>query len=54
MAGKQKSTIAKAQTTFLKALRDFEKTVAGLVSSPMPKRKAKKKSASRRKTKGGR
>jgi hypothetical protein len=52
MAAKKNTTLAKAQTTFLKALRDFEKTVAGLVSSPVPKSKktTKRKSKARRKT----
>jgi hypothetical protein len=45
MAKRKMGTLAKAQARFMRAMRDFEKAVAGMVSSPTPKakRKAKKK-----------
>jgi hypothetical protein len=52
MAAKKKGTLAKAQGKFLKALRDFEKTVAGMVTSPAPKSKAKKKAKRKTKARG--
>ena len=57
MAGKKKGTFASAQTALVKALRNMEKTVAGMVPSigsgkAATKRKAK--SAKKRKTKSGR
>jgi hypothetical protein len=49
MAKKQMGTIAKARARFLSAMRDFEKAVAGLVSSPAPKAKKAKRKAKRTK-----
>lgn len=44
MAAKKKSTLARAQAGLTQALKDFEKTVVGMVSSP-PAKKAKKAKA---------
>jgi len=43
MAAKKKSTFAKAQSTLVKALRDMETTVAGMMSSGPTKKKTAKK-----------
>ncbi len=48
MAAKKKGTIERAQDALLRAMRDFEKAVSGMMGSPAPK-KAKKKA--KRKTK---
>jgi hypothetical protein len=49
MAAKKKGTLARAQSTFLKALRDFEETIAGMVSSPSQTAEPKTKKAKARK-----
>jgi hypothetical protein len=48
MAKRKTGTLAKAQARFLRAMRDFEKAVAGMVTSPAPK--AKRKAKQTRKT----
>jgi hypothetical protein len=49
MATRSKTTFAKAQAGLSRALRDFEKTVIGLVSSPPAKKPRKAKIAKTRK-----
>jgi hypothetical protein len=51
MAKRQTGTLAKAQARFLRAMRDFEKAVAGMVTSPTPKAKRKAKRTRKRSTK---
>jgi hypothetical protein len=55
MAKRKMGTLAKAQARFMRAMRDFEKAVAGFVSSPTPKAKrpkAKRKAKRTKKTRG--
>lgn len=49
MAAKKKGTIERAQASLLKAMRDFEKVVSGMMNPAPKKTKAKKKA--KRKTK---
>jgi hypothetical protein len=49
MAAKTKSTLARARASLIKALRDFEKTISGMISSA-PAPKAKKNAKTRKKT----
>ncbi|MBW8707722.1 MAG: hypothetical protein JF627_00360 [Alphaproteobacteria bacterium] len=51
MAEKRKGTLAKAEATFLKAMRNFQETVMGMVGEPEPAPKAKKAAKRKRKTK---
>jgi hypothetical protein len=48
MAAKTKSTFARAQASLTRALRDFEKTISGMMSSA-PAPKAKKKAKTKKK-----
>ena len=50
MAAKKKGTIERAQDALLRAMRDFEKAVSGMMGSPAPAKakKAKKKTAKRK------
>lgn len=50
MAAKKKGTIERAQDALLRAMRDFEKAVSGMISSAPPKKakKAKRKTKARK------
>ena len=49
MAARNKSTIANARAGLTRALKDFEKTIMGMVSLPPPKKASNAQKAKRKK-----